>query len=761
MGRKKRPSHSGKGDSTKRSNRWRGRSRKAQERHAQARAEAGLSPAETAAGKAGSAESRPILSDRPAGIRPPPRPQGAGNPYDAFPSPPMDPPPKRTGQPRGPRPERGFRPERGPSRAKDAAREGGRGAGSQVLTATLEKNPKGFGFLIFDDRDFEDLHVPAGTASEFLHGDRVEVTLRPGGEVTRFRTVGHQSTEIWGRVSANHPSAYEKGVWVVAPRRSSRLEVYAPAGAPGAKVGDWVRAQLLDADAEGRRLTCKVVEVIGPEVPAKRDIELVAAEYGLQPEPSEASRREASTLPHEPAVEDFADRSDLRNVPLITIDGETARDFDDAVYVERQGGGYVLWVAIADVSHYVRPGTAMDQDAFSRGTSVYLPERAFHMLPRELSENLCSLRPNVPRLALTAKMTFDKGGTRTGFELLESVIRSHRRATYTEIKAEYDANGSRKDWEFAPHFELFRILKKRKTARGALDFDLPEEEILVDANGEPVSTRRASRTEANMLIEEFMIAANEAVTEWALKKGAPFLYRIHEEPSLEAFEKFRAVAKAVGFTVPAPKSLRDPRVISDIVKRIEDHAAKPLLHMSLLRSMRQAIYSASHGIHYGLGSQAYTHFTSPIRRYPDLVVHRQLRMLLTRGDRDFASAQDRKKMNRDLHAAAVHCSYRERLADRAEGSANKIKEVRLMARRLGEEFAGLVRGMTERGLYVQIGHDGKDPWIEGVLPKDTLPGDRWEFNPDRLIFYGIRKKKVIKIGDAVKVRAVRSDFDRR
>ncbi|MCC7442663.1 MAG: VacB/RNase II family 3'-5' exoribonuclease [Bdellovibrionales bacterium] len=631
----------------------------------------------------------------------------------------------------------------------------------ETLTATIEKNSKGFGFLVFDDRGFEDLFIPKESASDYFHGDRVEVTLKRNGEVTRLRPIGHQSTEVWGRVSQNHGTAYESGVWIVAPRRDKRLEIDAPEGAAGAKAGDWVRAEMRTHTEGPHRLTAKVLEVIGPEIPARRDVELVAAEYGLIPEPSAAAREEASRFPLELTEEHWKGREDLREVPLLTIDGETARDFDDAIHVDRRPDGFLLWVAIADVSHYVKPGTALDADAFVRATSVYLPERAFHMLPRELSENLCSLRPEVPRLAMTAKMTFDRTGKRISTEIVDSVIRSRRRATYTEIFSEMKAHDGRSDWEFGAHFELFRALKRRKSERGAIDFDLPEEEILVGPDGEPTHTRKAERNDAHMLIEEFMIAANEAVTEWAMERGAPFVYRIHEEPSPEAFEKFRAIAKAVGFPVQLPQSLRDPRVVARIVKKIDEHPAKSLLHMSLLRAMRQAVYSAEHDIHYGLGSKAYTHFTSPIRRYPDLMVHRQLRMLMHRGRRDFEEGGAQRKMTQDLHRAAVHCSYRERLAGWAERASKKIKEVRLMGRRLGEEFAGLVQSMTERGIYVQIGHDGKDPWVEGIMPKDTLPGDRWEFNPERLLYYGRSKRKVIKVGDGVKARAVRADFDRR
>jgi ribonuclease R len=630
--------------------------------------------------------------------------------------------------------------------------------GEVRLKATVDKNHKGFGFLIFENRQYEDAFVPPREAEVFFHGDRVEVTLDDRGDVVSIDVLEHRFREVVGRFEP-HPSGGERGGWVVYERKRAREEVIVPKAVEGVSPGDWVKAKLTFHDAGPFPVTAELSEIYGPELPPSADIGMVAAEYNLIEAHSEAAELEARSFRLEVPGKDLEGREDLREMPFITIDGETARDFDDAIYVEREKSGHVLWVAIADVSHYVKNDTALDREARSRGTSVYFPERAFHMLPRALSESLCSLRPEEPRLALVAKMRFDREGKRLDTELMEAVIESKRRATYTQIQAEYEEHGKDRGWEYAPHFELYKIVRKTRNDRGSIDFDLPEAELVVKPTGEVVSIKERARVDAHRLIEEFMVAANEAVTDWMMQKGWPFVYRIHDEPSEEALEKFRKLAATVGIPLRIQGGADSPKILADVVKRLEGHPAQALLNDALLRSMRRAIYSSVHGIHYGLASPGYTHFTSPIRRYPDLVVHRLLRKALRvqkQLDPALKSAE-REQLEQELSDICEHCSYRERIASDAERESIKLKQVRAMIPHVGDEFEAKIVGMMEAGFFVKI----SDPYSEGMVSQESLGDDFYEFNEDKMIFFGRRNKRIFRVGDRLKVRCLRAEIDRR
>ncbi len=629
------------------------------------------------------------------------------------------------------------------------------------LKATVDKNRKGFGFLSFDKKEFEDAFIPPREAETLFHRDRVEVWVGSRGDVINIRVLERRFRELVGRFSVHHSKSGKSG-WVVYERKSAREEVFIPSlpeGGTEPRDGDWIRAKLQFHLKGPFRVTGEIVEVFGQELPASADLPMVAAEYNLVEEHPEKAIQEAQAHRLEIPGRDLEGREDLRKMAFITIDGITARDFDDAVFVERKKSGHTLWVAIADVSHYVTPGSGLDTEAKSRGTSVYFPERAFHMLPHELSTGLCSLRPDEPRLAMVAKMEFDRAGNRLGTELLEAVIESKRRATYEQIQEERVKQSSNSAWEFSAHFELYESLKKARSQRGSIDFDLPEAEVRVDEKGEPISIENRERLDSHRLIEEFMIAANEAVTVWMMERSWPFVYRTHGEPAESALKKFETLARTVGIPVSLKKGQVTPKILSEIVKRVEGHPAQDLLNMSLLRAMKQAVYSAEHGIHYGLASEAYTHFTSPIRRYPDLVVHRLLRRALRAERQKEQSLKhgEHESLQRELEDVCEHCSYRERLAAEADREATRLKQVRLMHRHLGDEFDGKIIGMAESGLFVQL----SKPYVEGMIPRDSLGDDFYQFNEEQMIFSGRRKKRTFRVGDRVKVRVVRADMDRR
>ena len=652
------------------------------------------------------------------------------------------------------------RDDRGPRGARPSGREGRQGGGDSRLVslkATVDKNRKGFAFLIFENRSIPDAFVSPERCEGLFHGDRVQVLMRPPSYVVKVQVIERRIREAVGRYTI-HPSGMGYGGWLVYEKKKAREEIFIPFIAKyRPKNEDWVRVKLEFHERGEHAVTGSILEIYGQELPASADLARVVADYNLTENHSELAVQEAREKRLEVPGKDLEGREDLRNLHFITIDGATARDFDDAVLVEKKGTHFVLWVAIADVSHYVQEGRELDREARSRGTSVYFPERAFHMLPGALSENLCSLRPNEPRLALVSRIEMSHTGKRLKTDVLEAVIESKRRATYDQIQEEWEVERENPNWIYRPHFELYAALKKARSARGSIDFEFPEAEISLEPNCGVKSIEIRPRKDSHRLIEEFMIAANEAVTDWMMARKWPFVYRIHEEPSVQSLENFQALAATVGFQVSLEKA-RSPKVLADLVRKLEGHAAQTLLSMSLLRSMKQAVYSSTHGMHFGLASEGYTHFTSPIRRYPDLVVHRLLRMAL-RAERagHKLKPQVRDQLEKDLTEICEHCSYRERLAADAERDAIKLKQVRVMLNHVGEEFDGKVVGMVNSGLFIQI----PQPYVEGMINVENMTDDLYEFHENRMVFQGRRSRKSYKIGDSVKIKVVRADLERR
>jgi ribonuclease R len=631
------------------------------------------------------------------------------------------------------------------------------------LKGIVDKNKRGTGFIVFDNRKIEDAFVPRYLDSLF-HGDRVQVYLNDEGEIEDLKVLEHRFKTIFGKVhfednydvgssSKRNKSTVREG-FLIYERKKAKEEVYLASVPPEVKEGDWVKADL--EFGENNAVTATVSEVIGAELPAIYDIQMVAGEFNLKEHHTFDAVKQAESYTLEVPGKDEEGRTDLRHLPFITIDGERARDFDDAVYVEDLGSeGFKLWVAIADVSHYVKKGTPLDDEAYARATSVYFPERAFHMLPRALSEELCSLKPKVPRLAMATSIHYSVEGAKGEVKVYNALIESRRRSTYTEIEAE------KAQPEHATMMALYKILKRQRHARGSIDFDFPESEIILDEKtGEPTDIVVRERNDAHRLIEEFMIAANESVTEWMMKRKLPFIYRVHSEPSPEAIVKFIKLAKTMGVNlVHKGEGVPRPRVLAEFITTLKGHPAEPVLATALLRSMRQAVYSADYNEHYGLASDGYTHFTSPIRRYPDLIVHRLLREALRReeehdGRPSQKSIEDEQKL---LTEMAEHCSYRERVATEAERESIRFKQVRLMAKHIGEDFEGKVNGMTEKGMFIQLWH----PYCEGMVSVDTMKDDWYEFNDERMAMVGRRKKKTFQIGTKVKVKVVKVDFDSR
>lgn len=662
----------------------------------------------------------------------------------------------KSGRPKGSKkgPKKGYpkgrsdRNDRGPSRPGKSKKSPGRSGSFQSLTATLDKNRKGFGFLIFDDRELEDLFLPAHTIERFFHGDRLKVRVSGSDEVLGIILLEHRYKQLIGNFMP-HPSKPDAG-WINYESRKFQIEIPITKMKEKPKVGDWIKVNLHFHETGREFVTAELIEVFADVYPATEDLEMIAGEFGLEEKHTPAAVKLAQSFGKKVTEADIKSRKDLRNIPFVTIDGEDARDFDDAVYVKKEGSVYHLWVAIADVSHYVKPGNDLDREAFERCNSTYFPERAFHMLPEALSANLCSLVPKQDRLALVCKMTFDLKGKIQKTLIDKAVIYSHRRATYTEVYDEYTKQKENSEWDFYDHFKLFELLEADRKTRGSLDFEFPEAKVELDDQAEPIKIETFSRNEAHRLIETFMIAANESVTTWAQKHNLPFIYRVHETPDESKIQDFYKFARTAGFSSGGGTDISSKK-LSKLLKRLETHPSKDMLSMLLLRSLKQAVYSPEHDIHFGLASAAYTHFTSPIRRYSDLVVHR----ILCEGIK--SKSNQSLPDEGELMKVAQQCSYKERLSSDAERECKRIKQVRLMMKHLGDDFEGKIIGMNDQGFFVQIA----SPFVEGMVPKDSLNDDSFEFDPERMIYAGRRKNRLFKMGQVLRVQVVRADLPKR
>ncbi|MEW6325140.1 MAG: ribonuclease R, partial [Nitrospirota bacterium] len=533
------------------------------------------------------------------------------------------------------------------------------------------------------------------------------------------------------------------------------LPVSAAPGAGPVAAGSLVAGELSPAG----ELSVRLVRDFGRGDSAQWDTDVVIEQFGLPVQFADEAEREAARFPAAVTPEARAGRRDLRELLTVTIDGERARDFDDAISIERTRDGYRLWVHVADVGHYVPWGSALDLAARVRGTSVYFPDRAVPMLPERLSNDLCSLNPERERLAMTVELALDHAGHPAAYEVYESVIRSRARLTYTGVAAALDApspaaleepyRSLRPMLQLAA--ELAQRLGQRRMARGSLDFDLPEPEIVLDLQGRPTDIFKEPRTAAHRLIEECMLAANETVARHLTRLKAPLLYRIHEPPDPDKLATFSLFASNFGHRVPRRGIA--PAPLQALLEALRGRPEERLLNHLLLRSMKRARYGPERLGHFGLASDCYTHFTSPIRRYPDLVVHRILKEVLARG----ALAPDRRE-----HLAALlprlgqHSSERERVSMEAEWEVVKLKKARFMLERIGEVYHGYITGVTRHGFFVEL----EELLVEGFVPVRSLPRDQYRFDEAQHSLSGQRGRR-FQLADPVTVLVESVDFDRR
>lgn len=632
-----------------------------------------------------------------------------------------------------------------------------------LVTGRLVCHPDGYGFVVPEGVGKEkegDIFISNRKLSGAMHNDtvvaRVEGIKRGGRGERRegsiIRVITRANKTVVGRFE------WGRGFGVIIPSDERMISeiIIPPKEAKGAKDGMIVSAEITRWPAKNMGATGRVLEIIGDPDDPDVEAEVILRKYGLPVRFPAAVMHEVKGVPKEVLAAEIKDRVDLRGRTTFTIDGETAKDFDDAVSIEKTASGYRLWVSIADVSYYVREGTEIDTEAYARSTSVYFPDRAIPMLPEALSNGICSLNPNVDRLTMTAELDLDEEGRVTKKRFYESVIRSAERMTYTNVKKlimDEDIELSKRYAGISPDVklmaELAGKLMKRRSEDGSIDFDLPEPQIIIDIEGRVEGIIKSERNIAHRLIEEFMLAANRAVAEEFSKRGLPFIYRVHEEPSEDSVADFADFVASFGirFRTQGPKSFQA------VLKSVEGKAEEKLVNHVLLRSMKQAVYSEENVGHFGLAFKDYTHFTSPIRRYPDLVVHRLLKLLLKKK----YTAEVKEEMESALPEVAGHTSARERKAMEAEREIADLKKCQFMKDKVGEVYDGFVSGVTSFGFFVEL----KDYFVEGLVHVSMLTDDYYIFDEKRHTLTGERTKKAYRLADEVRVKVAGVDLERR
>jgi ribonuclease R len=630
--------------------------------------------------------------------------------------------------------------------------------GRDLFEATLGVHPRGFGFatpVAAPPGRENDIFIPFPHLGGASHGDRVLVRVEdPRKERQEGRIV-----KVLNRGTTRLVGIYRLGRVFPEDQRFTYRVLVDPDSVSSQDEGKVVLAEITDFSSDPLHPKGRILQVLGdPDDPAIQ-AEIVIYAHDLPHSFSPAALAEAEALV--PAIQPGPDRLDLRAIPHVTIDGETAQDFDDAVSIEETPKGYRLYVSIADVSHYVTPGSPLDDEAYHRGTSIYFPGRVVPMLPERLSNDLCSLVPDQDRLAFTAILDFDAEGKPIGKKFTRAVIRSHFRFTYNLVQEILDAAPKAKvrasHREFVQPLQtmatLAGALEKRRSKRGSIGFEIPEADIRLDADGAIASVSRTNRLQAHKLIEEFMLAANEAVAETFTKAAKEarrdFLYRIHEQPDPLKVENFVEFARTIG--VPLGRDPGTPSWFAKIIQSVHGSPREYVISNLLLRTMQQARYSPENVGHFGLAASDYCHFTSPIRRYPDLLVHRSLTRLLT------PKTGRGKPFYADIQEAGLFLSDRERKAVTAEREVTERLQVRYMAKHVGEEFDGIVSGVAGFGLFVEL----LDSFISGGVPVADLTDDFYEIDEKNHRLLGKRSGRKINIGDIIKVKVAAVHIERR
>jgi ribonuclease R len=614
---------------------------------------------------------------------------------------------------------------------------------------------KGFGFVAPEEPGMDDIFIPPNEVNGAVNGDTVMIRISEGSsgdrrEGTIIRILERGTTKVVGTFQDNRGFGF-----VVSDDKKMNIDIFiAKENTLGAVDGHKVVVEITEWPNGHKSATGIVTQILGHKNDPGVDILSIIHKYGIETDFPEDVLEQANSVPDTIDPADLTDRRDLRDQQIVTIDGADAKDLDDAVQVVKlEDGTYKLGVHIADVSHYVTEDSPIDREAYDRATSIYLTDRVIPMIPHRLSNGICSLNPQVDRLTLSCDMIFNDMGELLSHDIYQSVIKTSARMTYTDVYEilENDNQELKEKYaELVPMFqlmgELAAILREKRERRGAIDFDFKESKVLVDENGYPVDVVVRERTVAERLIEEFMLAANETVAEHFHRMEVPALYRIHEDPKPEKLQRFFEFVTNFGIVVKGTSNQVHPAALQKIIRSIEGLPEEPVISTMMLRSMQQAKYSAESLGHFGLSTEFYTHFTSPIRRYPDLIVHRLIRTYLINKDLSRATIMH---WEANMDEIAEHTSERERRAVDAERDTDALKKAQYMADKIGEEFDGVISSVTNFGLFIELPNT-----IEGLVHVSNMTDDFYRFDDRSMMMIGERTNKQFRIGDEIKIKVI-------
>lgn len=624
-----------------------------------------------------------------------------------------------------------------------------------ALTGMFSGTAKGFGFVTVEGES-QDIYIPADRTKDAMHGDRVQVTVdstpagkRPEGAVVK----------VLERANKTLVGYYQKNKgfgFVIPDNQKIGTDVFVAQGNDmGAVTGHKVVVRLTDYGGERRKPEGIITEIIGHVNDPGTDILSIVRAYNIPQEYPPQVMEQVSRIKEEVLPEDFAGRKDLRSWQTVTIDGEDAKDLDDAITLSREQYGYKLGVHIADVSHYVTEGSPLDEEALKRGASVYLVDRVIPMLPHKLSNGICSLNEGTDRLALSCIMEIDSQGRVLGHEIAETVINVDRRMTYTAVNAIVSDRDEAVMEEYADFVEMFDCMKEvadllraRRRARGSIDFDFPESKITLDEKGKPVEIKPYDRNAATRIIEDFMLLANETIAEDYFWQELPFVYRTHDNPDPEKMKRLGVFINNFGYHIRTQNGEVHPKELQKLLDSIAGSEEEALISRLTLRSMKRARYMPICSGHFGLAAKYYTHFTSPIRRYPDLQIHRIIKENL-RGD---LTGKRLSHYDKILTGITFQCSASERRAEEAERETVKLKKCQFMSRRIGEVFEGVISGVTAWGFYVELPNT-----VEGMVHVNDLVGDYYVFHEDSMELRGEMSGKVYKLGQKIRIIVTGTD----
>lgn len=630
-----------------------------------------------------------------------------------------------------------------------------------LIVGKIEGNEKGFGFLIPDDKTKEDVFIPAEDMNGALHGDRVIVRITSKGlygkkeEGEVIRILERANDTIVGTFESSNNFGF-----VIPDDSRIAYDVFiSKSNFNGAKTNQKVVVEITRWPEKRRNPEGKIVEILGYVGEKGTDILSIIKQFKLSEDFPAKVLNQASSIEQTVSQEEIEKRVDLRNLNIFTIDGADAKDLDDAVSIEKlSNGNYKLGVHIADVSHYVKEKSPIDKEAYKRGNSVYLVDRVIPMLPKELSNGICSLNPNEDRLTLSVFMEIDKNGSVVDYKIVEGVIRSKARLVYDDVSdfLERDDKEALKNLEGVTEDlkimeELSHILYEKRQKRGCIDFDFPEARIILDEDGIPIDVVKEDRRIADKMIEEFMLVCNETIAEHFYWADIPFLYRIHEEPDMEKIEEFNKFIHNFGYSIKGIQDIH-PKELQLLTKEVKGKKEETLINTLLLRSLKKAKYSSEKDIHFGLAAEYYCHFTAPIRRYPDLQIHRIIKSYI----KGKLSSNEQDRLHVLLPKVADHTSTTERTAEEAEREVEDLKKAEYMSTRIGNVYEGIISSLTHFGMYVQL-----DNTIEGLVHFSNMIDDYYYFDEDKYYIIGEHTNKVYRLGDTVKIIVINTDLVKR